>query len=85
MEGEIRLNRIRSVLETFEYPVQKDEAVTAAADVTVEYADGTEELDAIIERTNEDEFESVEDLEAAVFGNVSIGAVGEPGQSEGDA
>nr|WP_245710107.1 hypothetical protein [Halopenitus malekzadehii] len=53
--------------------------------MTLLYADGRESLAAVVARSNDDVFRSMEDLEAAVFGNVPVEAVGEPGQSDGDA
>jgi hypothetical protein len=84
MAREVKLNRLRSLLDALEYPLSKDEAREALADVTVLYADGEEPLAAVISRSNEDIFEDVADLEAEVFGNLPVDAVGEPGQSEGE-
>jgi len=84
MEGEVKLSRIATVLETLEYPTTKTEAQDQVADVTVRYADGDEPLADVIARSNEETFEDEADLEAEIFANVPVEAVGEPGQSEGE-
>lgn len=84
MPTEVKLNRLRSVLDSLEYPLSKDDAREEVADVTLLYADGDEPLAAVISRSNDDIFESVEDLEAEIYSNLPVDAVGEPGQSEGE-
>ncbi|UWG47123.1 Uncharacterized protein HSRCO_0833 [Halanaeroarchaeum sp. HSR-CO] len=84
MEGEVKLNEVSAVLESLEYPVTKGEIEAEIADLTVLYADGEESLARVLERVNQSQFESAEALEAEILSNVSIGAVGEPGQSEGE-
>ena len=84
MGEEVKLNRVGTVLESLDYPLTKDEAESAVADVTVRYADGEEPLAEVVQRINESEFASPDDLEAEIMSNVSVGAVGEPGQSEGE-
>ncbi|MFW6003236.1 MAG: DUF5789 family protein [Halanaeroarchaeum sp.] len=84
MEGEVKLNEVSEVLESLEYPMTKSEIRTEIADLTVLYADGEEELATVLERVNQSQFDSAEALEAEIMSNVSIGAVGEPGQSEGE-
>lgn len=84
MEGEVKLNEVSEVLESVQYPVTKEELESEIADVTVRYADGQESLATVLGRVNQSQFDSAEDLEAEIMSNVSIGAVGEPGQSEGE-
>ncbi|MGM0399001.1 MAG: DUF5789 family protein [Halobacteriota archaeon] len=84
MEGEVKLNEVSEVLESLEYPVSKGEIEAEIADLTVLYADGEESLARVLGRVNQSQFESAESLEAEILSNVSIGAVGEPGQSEGE-
>ena len=84
MGEEVKLNRIGTVLESFDYPLDKDELEMEVADVTVRYADGKESLADVVRRINEPAFGSADDLEAEIMSNVSVGAVGEPGQSEGE-
>lgn len=84
MPTEVMLNELRTVIGDLEYPISKDAAREAVADVTLLYADGEESLVAVIGRANEDTFEDVEALEVEVYNNLPVEAVGEPGQSEGE-
>jgi hypothetical protein len=47
-------------------------------------ADGETNLGALIEESNDDTFDSVDDLENEVYNLLPREAVGEPGQSEGE-
>lgn len=84
MQGEVKLSRVRTVLDELEYPLSKTEAREAFEGVTLLYADGEEPLAAVVGRANVDTFDGVEDLESSIFNNVPVEAVGEPGQSEGE-
>ncbi|MFC6615651.1 hypothetical protein ACFQAS_11960 [Halopenitus salinus] len=85
MSTEVRLNRLHTVIDALEYPIERETAREELSDVTLVYADGREPLAAVVARSNDDVFGSAEDLEAEVYGNAPVEAVGEPGQSEGDA
>lgn len=84
MEGEVKLNEMTAVLESLEYPVSTETIDDEMSGLTVLYADGEESLETILDRVNQSEFESADALEAEIMSNVSIGAVGDPGQSEGE-
>ncbi|MEF8841228.1 MAG: hypothetical protein V5A62_06325 [Haloarculaceae archaeon] len=84
MPGEVMLNRLRTVLDSIQYPVPKDAAGEELSDVTLLYADGEEPLASVGERSNVDTFADSGDLETEIYNNLPIEAVGEPGQSEGD-
>ena len=84
MAREVQLNRLRTVIAEFQYPVSREEAREEAADVTLLYADGEEALADVIGRSNEDTFQDVGDLETEIYNNLPVEAVGEPGQSEGE-
>lgn len=84
MDDAVRLNRLRSVIGPIQYPLSKEEARAQVGDVTLQYADGQEPLGAVLRRSNDDTFERVSDLEAEIYTNVPVEAVGEPGQSEGE-
>ena len=81
----LTLDRCRPVLETLPYPCSRATVRAALADVRLQYADGEEPFAAAIERTPSDRYESPDDLELELFMSLPRGAVGEPGQSEGDA
>lgn len=82
--SEIKLSRIESVLEDLEYPVTNDRAAAELADVTLLLADGERNLGALIERSDSDRFESMDDLESELNNVLPREAVGEPYQSEGE-
>ena len=85
MTEEVKLSRLRTVIDSLPYPVSREEAREEVDGVTVLYADGEEALAAVVSRSNADTFGSAEDLESEILANVPVEAVGEPGQSEGDA
>lgn len=84
MTDEVDLSRLHRVLDSLEYPLSKGEARERVADVTLLYADGEEPLAAVVSRSNDDHFEDVAELEAEIYNNLPVEAVGEPGQSEGE-
>jgi hypothetical protein len=73
------------VIDALDYPIRNDVAREELDDVTLLYADGEERLAAVVSRSDRDSFEDVEDLELEIQNNLPIEAVGEPGQSDGDA
>jgi hypothetical protein len=81
----VKLYRVESVLSELSYPVDRETAVEALDDVTLLLADGEVNLGATIDAASEAEFEVAEDLLVAVHNGLPVEAVGEPGQSEGDA
>jgi hypothetical protein len=85
MDDDVRLSRLRPVLESLDYPLSNAAVRTELSDVTLVYADGEEALAAVLERSSDDRFEGVDDLQAEIYNNLPVEAVGEPGQSEGDA
>lgn len=82
---EVKLNELRTVLEEVTYPTTRASAAAELQGVVLNYADGSEPLVDVLDRCASDGFETAEDLEAEVFSNLPTEAVGEPGQSEGDA
>lgn len=82
---EVKLSRLPNSLETLSYPCARETAAAELADVTVLFADGEAELGPLVEGLPDDEFDSADDLQSAIYGALPTEAVGEPGQSEGDA
>ncbi|WP_226040491.1 hypothetical protein [Natrinema sp. DC36] len=82
--SDVKLSRIESVLEDLEYPVTNDRAAAELEDVTLLLADGERNLGALIERSDSDRFESMDDLESELNNVLPREAVGEPYQSEGE-
>ena len=80
----VKLGRVRSALDELEYPVSRPEAADELAGTTLVFADGEDDLGELVDETREDRFESAEELEAGLHNALPEGAVGEPGQSEGE-
>ncbi|NKE36824.1 hypothetical protein GWG54_13545 [Natronococcus sp. JC468] len=80
----VKLSRIDDALEELSYPIDADAAASALAGVTLLLADGERDLGELIERANDERFESVEDLETELHNVLPREAVGEPYQSEGE-
>lgn len=85
MAQEVHLSDIREQLSELSFPLSRDEAASELADVTVLYADGEEPMVDVIERITTTQFASVDELESDILANAPVEAIGEPGQSEGDA
>ena len=85
MERPVKLSRIEPVLDTLDYPVTRTDAAAQLSDVTLQLADGETNLGEAIAVARSDAFGSVDDLETALFNVLPIEALGEPGQSDGDA
>lgn len=85
MERKVTLNRCRREFESLAYPLTRAEARAGLADLTLVYADGEEPFVEAVGRTPSRRFDSAHDLELELFMTLPVRAVGEPGQSEGDA
>jgi hypothetical protein len=81
----IKINRVKNVLERIDYPTGRDEAAREFDDVTLMFADGQTNLGELIAQADRDHFDSVDDLDTELNNVMPIEAVGEPGQSDGDA
>ena len=81
---DVKLSELDSVLRKFDYPMDRSEAIDVPDDVVVLYADGDEPLPEVIERIDDDSFDSAQDLQTQVYNVLPTEAVGEPGQSEGE-
>ena len=84
MDREVKLSHLDDVLEEFDYPIEREAAVSAGEDVTLLLADGTENLGDVVSRSGTEEFESAEELSTEIMGLLPRRAVGEPYQSEGE-
>ncbi|MFD1585663.1 hypothetical protein ACFR9U_01610 [Halorientalis brevis] len=79
-----KLNELRSLVAELHYPLDCETASEAVDDVTLQLADGTKNLGAVIADSNADAFETAEELETEVRNLLPRRAVGEPYQSEGE-
>ena len=81
----IKINRVKNTLDRVDYPLGRETAAAEFDDVTLILADGEANLGALIADCDRDEFGSPDDLDTELNNVMPIEAVGEPGQSDGDA
>ncbi len=84
MVRRVKFSHLESTLDELSYPVSRDEATAELDDVTVLFAEGEENLGELIAQTEQEEYESVEDIDAEINNVLPREAVGEPYQSEGE-
>jgi len=84
MTRDVRLNELTELLESVSYPLTVETARTEFDDVRLQYADGSEPLDAVLGRLEDEQFDSPEEAQSSIFNTVPVEGVGEPGQSEGE-
>lgn len=82
---EVKLNEIGELLGELDYPITQEELLSEFGDVTLLLADGEEKFRNVVSGMANEEFETATDLEEGLYANLPTEAVGEPGQSEGDA
>ncbi|SFR46920.1 hypothetical protein SAMN04487947_1791 [Halogeometricum rufum] len=85
MNERINLSRLESRLEDLSYPVTRDDAAEELSDVTVQMADGEANLGALVSEVGGGAFTSPSDLYEDLQNTMPVEAIGEPGQSDGDA
>jgi hypothetical protein len=81
----VKLNAVQSRFEELSYPVTRVEAVAAYTDVVLSLADGESNLGELLASMPEDTFHGADELYAELNNVLPLEAVGEPGQSDGDA
>ncbi|WP_225332887.1 DUF5789 family protein [Halomicrobium urmianum] len=84
MPEKVKLNELNEVFGRFQYPVVRDDLAAQLDDVVLRYADGEEELQAVLDRVDDQKFDSRDELENSIYNALPTEAVGEPGQSEGE-
>ena len=85
MPDEINLSRLEPTLEAHAYPADREALAESFAGTTVLFADGDADLGDLLDDVDQATFESAADAVAALQNVLPIEAVGEPGQSDGDA
>jgi len=85
MSERVKLNRVESAFERLDYPVTRDDAAAEFVDVTVTFADGEANLGELVSELGSDAFHGPDGLYAELQNALPAEAVGEPGQSDGDA
>ncbi|MFB6080132.1 MAG: hypothetical protein ABEJ81_03945 [Haloferacaceae archaeon] len=81
----VKLSRAEERFAALDYPVTRADAAAAFSDVRVTFADGEANLGSLLSEVGSDVFHGPDELYAELQNVVPIEAVGEPGQSEGDA
>lgn len=83
---EIKLSELTGTLrDELDYPIDTEAAAEALDDYTLLLADGEEQLSTLIHDLESEEYGSVGDTEMELYSHLPPEALGEPGQSEGDA
>ena len=85
VDSEVKLNTVIEQFESLDYPLDRETAAESFEDSTLLMADGETNLGTLIEKTLTPTFDSAEDLFTELQTVLPIEAVGEPGQSDGDA
>ena len=85
MATRIKINRVKNALDRVDYPLGRQAAAAEFDDVTLIFADGEANLGELIANCDRAAFDSADDLDTELNNVMPIEAVGEPGQSEGDA
>ncbi|SIQ79306.1 hypothetical protein SAMN05421858_0421 [Haladaptatus litoreus] len=84
MARSVKFSHLESELQRLSYPVSREEATEKLDDVTVLFAEGEENLGKLVSQTEQEEYDSVEDIDAEINNVLPREAVGEPYQSEGE-
>ncbi|SFG13189.1 hypothetical protein SAMN04488063_1519 [Halopelagius inordinatus] len=85
MTEDVKLSRVESRLRELSYPISRSEAAAECSDVELQLADGEANLGAVIADTGSESFDGPNELYEEVQNALPIEALGEPGQSDGDA
>jgi hypothetical protein len=85
MHEVVKLNALQARFEELRYPVTRVEAVAAYTDVVVALADGESNLGELMASLPAETFDGPDELYAELNNVLPVEAVGEPGQSDGDA
>ena len=85
MTDEILLSRVESAFTDHAFPTGRSDLAASYAGTTVLFADGEADLGGLLGDIEQDRFESAEDAYVELQNVLPIEAVGEPGQSDGDA
>lgn len=81
----VKLSRVESLFEELSYPVSRAEAADEFVDTTLVFADGEGNLGKYVSECPSAQFAGSDELLADLNNVLPVEAVGEPGQSEGDA
>ncbi|WP_144798600.1 DUF5789 family protein [Halorubrum depositum] len=85
MPSEVHLSHVQDEFQDHSFPAARSDLAESCAGTTVLFADGDADLGELLAEIEQERFESPEDAFAALQNVLPIEAVGEPGQSDGDA
>ena len=85
MTHEVHLSRVEGELRERSFPTSRETLADECAGTTVLFADGDADLGDLLAEIDQPRFESAEDAFTALQNVLPVEAVGEPGQSDGDA
>ena len=85
MTSEVNLSHVQDEFEGHSYPAARDDLAESCAGTTVLFADGDADLGQLLAEIEQERFENAEDAFTALQNVLPVEALGEPGQSDGDA
>lgn len=85
MTTDVHLSRVVDEFHDHDYPLEREALADACSGTTVLFADGDADLGELVDDIQQERFESPDDAFAALQNVLPIEALGEPGQSDGDA
>ncbi len=85
MKDVVKLSTLPDLFEELSYPVSRVEVVAEYTEVVVSLADGEVNLGELVAAVPENVFHGADELFAELNNALPVEALGEPGQSDGDA
>jgi hypothetical protein len=80
----VKLGRVEERFADLDYPVTRDDAAAAFADVRVVLADGEANLGRLVSEVGSDSFDGPDELFAELRDGLPAETAGEPGRSGGN-
>jgi hypothetical protein len=85
MNDTVKFSRLYERLDALDYPISREEAATACRGETLTFADGQRDLGDLLSGLDDARFEAASELHETLQAELPTEALGEPGQSDGDA
>lgn len=78
----IEFGSLSQQLDQHEYPTTCEELVESHGNAVLEYQNGEQTLEEVLQPVPEERFDSAADARTAIFSNVAEGAIGRKGYSD---
>lgn len=85
MGDTVKLSRVESRFAELDYPITRTDAAEEFSETTLVFADGEANLGELVDGMESKRFDGADELAAELNNTLPVEALGEPGQSEGDA